>query len=78
MFGKGLSSAALAQIRAMIREEARAEIERYLNPTFLELMTSGRRDMEHIFDAVLGFESELTDVKLSLKILQKMVDPSAE
>lgn len=74
MFGKGLSRAALAQIRAMIREETRAEIERYLNPTFIELMTSGRRDMEHIFDAVLRFESDLRDVKLSVEILQAAVD----
>lgn len=71
--GKSLSKAAQAQIRQMIREEANAEIKAFLTPGFIDSMTTGRAQLEELFDIVVGYEDRLSEVERHLAALQKVV-----
>ncbi len=70
MFGRSLSNVALAQVRDVIRDEVRAELNRIMSPTFMETVTRGQQEMSGIFDAVARFEDELDAVRTSIKILE--------
>jgi hypothetical protein len=74
VFGK-LSNVAVAQLRDVIREEIRTELDRLMSPTFRETITRGQQDMERIFDAVLRFQSDLDDVRARLKFCERLQNP---
>jgi len=78
LFSKGLSKVAVAQLRDVIREEIKAELSRIITPTFLETVTRGQQQMERIFDAVLSFQDELDEVKVTLSILQEGVEAKSQ
>ena len=73
LLSKGLSKAALEQLRVIVREEARAEIDRILNPTFIAAVTKGRDDLERMLDVVIGFEDELKALKESVRVLEQIL-----
>ncbi len=70
---KGLSDAALEQLRKIVREETRSELNRLLNPTFVQLVTEGKRDLEKMLDVVIGYEGELEMLKRSVASLERLV-----
>jgi len=69
-----LSKAAQAQIREMVRDELRSELQRILNPTFIQLVTDGAREMETVLDAVLDFENSQADLAASVKLLERRIE----
>ena len=70
---KTLSQAALEQIRQVVREESRKEIERVLNPTFINSVTKGLDDFQKLLDTYNSYDEELTLLKRSVAALEKIV-----
>ena len=56
---KQLSDIAVAQLRTVVREEVRTEVERLLNKTFLDTVKDGADEMNKIFEAVMQFREEV-------------------
>lgn len=73
LLSKGLSKAALEQLRVVVREEARVEIERVLNPTFIAAVTKGLEDFKKTLDTYISYDDELRTLKNSVKNLEKVV-----
>jgi hypothetical protein len=73
VFG-GLSKAARNQIRDIIREEMRKELDLHLNPTFIELVRKGTADMERIFDAVIAADEKHDALIAEMRILHAAVE----
>jgi len=61
-------------MRKVVREEIQTELNRIMSPAFIETVTRGQADMERIFDAVIAFQRELDEVKVTLRILQRALE----
>jgi hypothetical protein len=57
----------------MIREEARAEIESFLNPTFVATMAKGLDDLNKMLDVVVGCDDRLDRLEREMTALQRIV-----
>jgi hypothetical protein len=68
-----MKAAAKAVIREIVREEVRDGIERYLNPTFLQMIREGVDQMQHIFDAVISCDEKHDELRLRTEILEKQL-----
>ena len=55
------------------RCEGRDGIERYLNPTFLQMIREGVDQMQHIFDAVIACDEKHDQLRLQIEILEKQL-----
>lgn len=74
IFTATLSSAAQAQIRSIIREELRTELDRIISPTFVDVCRRGTDDLELISDAIASYDKQFEDLSLSFKILAASVE----
>jgi len=63
-------------IREIVREEVRDGIERYLNPTFLQMIREGVDRMQHIFDAVIACDDKHDQLRLRIEIFEKLASPA--
>jgi hypothetical protein len=61
------------QIKQLIRGQARAEIESYFNPTFLESMRKGFEQFHGFLDTINTYDDRLDIVEREIKALQKIV-----
>jgi hypothetical protein len=73
LLSRTLSQAALEQLRQVVREEARKEIERALNPTFINDVTKGLEDFKRLLDTYNSYDDELRMLKRSVAALEKIV-----
>jgi hypothetical protein len=73
LLSRTLSRAALEQLRQVVREEARKEIERALNPTFINDVTKGLEDFKKLLDTYNSYDDELAMLKRSVKNLENIV-----
>jgi hypothetical protein len=69
----GLSSAALNQIKLIVREEVRAELER-VAPDFLATARRGTEMIESIYQTVIDFDNEVGGFSCTLKLHQKSLE----
>jgi hypothetical protein len=74
IIGKALE----AEVRKLIREEARAEIEAFLNPTFVKTMTKGLDDLTKMMDVVNGCDDRLERLEREMIRLEKIVTGESE
>lgn len=65
---KLLSDAAIAQLRTVVREEVRTEVERTLNKTFIDTVREGAEHMNSIYDAVLAFRDDVELMKRTQEV----------
>jgi hypothetical protein len=68
--GKIFGTLSEEQINRVIREQARAEIESFFNPTFLAAMRTGFAEFHGFLDTILTYEERLKFVELEIKELR--------
>ena len=68
-----LSKVATAQVRELLRDEIRAEINHILSPTFVELVTRGSANLERLFDTVIESDQRHHELDRRLRFIEDLL-----
>lgn len=68
-----LSKMARAQVREILREEIRAELDHVLSPTFVALVTRGAAEMERLFDTVIESDQRYAAIEARLRFIEELL-----
>lgn len=73
-----LDKVAMDAMRALLRDDIRREIEielnRILSPTFRDTITKGSKELESIFDAVLGMDDKYDELKAEMDVQRALLE----